>query len=90
MAAVCHIAIQVKMLILPKFNMHRTALASVSCKCNARDVTPKVVSVEIKRNAHYMSSITVHFHMSLGFGTEPMYKRLSMMLTEFLSCSSRG
>lgn len=28
--------------------------------------------------------------MSLRFGTEPMYKRLSMMLTEFLSCSSRG
>lgn len=33
---------------------------------------PKAVSVETMSNEIYRVSVTVHFHMSLGFGSEPV------------------
>lgn len=74
--AVSYVANQVKTkqrVLFPLFRLKctETPLASVSCECNARGreyVASKVVSVEIKRN-------------TLGFGTEPIYKSVSMMLT---------
>lgn len=74
------IPVLVPLILLPKFNnMHKTALASVYCKCNVRYVKfvmPKAVSVsETVSNEKCtlsITSVTALFHMALGFGTEPV------------------